>query len=413
MANQSIKAAFERLWQHTVLAINKATVKVDTTLSQEGKAADAKAVGEALAGKQPIGNYIKTINGNAPDENGDIVVEISSGEMEQIQSDWNVSNRADLAYIKNKPFYEDANGWATLRPCTELRPFVLNTSFNVFVYEGQALFNGFTVGDTYRITWDGISYECVAQDANALIPGAIACGNCAPFGYIGNNEPFIVIYTVASNGNWETFCSLTDTSAGGLHSVGIEKVGNEVHKLDSKFLHAPDWNVWDKRQAGYIDNKPFGTIPSGTIVIEETTVVVGENHLGVVYGEPNIGPYNYIVEFDGVNYPITCKVTEYAGIVEYWLIYESNGETVFGLGKNFQGASEILVVSSAIPGKHTFKVTLAEDVVEKIESKYLPDNIGDSSLPEVTTADAGKFLRVTDEGVWAAVAMIDVSEVGL
>lgn len=49
MANQSIKAAFERLWQHTVLAIDKATVKVDTTLSQEGKAADAKVVGEAFS----------------------------------------------------------------------------------------------------------------------------------------------------------------------------------------------------------------------------------------------------------------------------------------------------------------------------------------------------------------------------
>lgn len=35
-----------------------ASVELDTTLTQSGKAADAKAVGDALAGKQPIGDYI-------------------------------------------------------------------------------------------------------------------------------------------------------------------------------------------------------------------------------------------------------------------------------------------------------------------------------------------------------------------
>ena len=84
--------------------------EVDSTLSKSGQAADAKIVGEALAGKQPIGNYIKTINGEAPDENGDIVIEISSDEMEQVQSDWDVNDEANAAYIKNKPFGEDDNG---------------------------------------------------------------------------------------------------------------------------------------------------------------------------------------------------------------------------------------------------------------------------------------------------------------
>lgn len=35
MANQSIKAAFERLWQHTVLAIDKATVKNAVTYTAQ------------------------------------------------------------------------------------------------------------------------------------------------------------------------------------------------------------------------------------------------------------------------------------------------------------------------------------------------------------------------------------------
>ena len=54
-------------------------VALDTTLTQSGKAADAKAVGDALAGKQPSGNYVQSVNGTAPDENGNVEVEGSGG----------------------------------------------------------------------------------------------------------------------------------------------------------------------------------------------------------------------------------------------------------------------------------------------------------------------------------------------
>ena len=57
------------------------SVTVDTTLSVSGQAADSATVGEkvteltnAVAGKQPIGTYIQTVNGVAPDENGNVEV---------------------------------------------------------------------------------------------------------------------------------------------------------------------------------------------------------------------------------------------------------------------------------------------------------------------------------------------------
>ena len=71
-----------------VAAINEAvqtgsgcgsTVELDTTLTQSGKAADAKAVGDALAGKQDSGNYVKSVNGTAPDESGNVTVETGGG----------------------------------------------------------------------------------------------------------------------------------------------------------------------------------------------------------------------------------------------------------------------------------------------------------------------------------------------
>lgn len=55
------------------------TVELDTTLTQSGKAADAKAVGDALAGKQDSGNYVKSVNGTAPDASGNVTVEAGGG----------------------------------------------------------------------------------------------------------------------------------------------------------------------------------------------------------------------------------------------------------------------------------------------------------------------------------------------
>ena len=48
---------------------------IDATLTESGKAADAKAVGDALANKQPKGDYVKSVNGTSPDANGDVAIE--------------------------------------------------------------------------------------------------------------------------------------------------------------------------------------------------------------------------------------------------------------------------------------------------------------------------------------------------
>lgn len=48
---------------------------IDATLAESGKAADAKAVGDALANKQPKGYYVKSVNGNTPDASGNVTVE--------------------------------------------------------------------------------------------------------------------------------------------------------------------------------------------------------------------------------------------------------------------------------------------------------------------------------------------------
>lgn len=86
------------------------SVKLDTTLTQSGKAADAKAVGDALAGKQPKGDYVKRVNGVAPDDSGNVAVPSGADGV----SSWN-----DLT---DRPFGGEAGMEITFDPKTHTEP---------------------------------------------------------------------------------------------------------------------------------------------------------------------------------------------------------------------------------------------------------------------------------------------------
>lgn len=81
-----------------------------------------------------------------------------------------------------------------------------------------------TVGEKYKVLWDGQLYEVEAADCSA-ITGEVAIGNGTAFGLSGNNEPFIIVYTSDSD---VTFIALADTASTS-HTVAIYKVtsGND------------------------------------------------------------------------------------------------------------------------------------------------------------------------------------------
>ena len=100
-------------------------IQIDTTLSVEGAAAEAKAVGEALAELASFGyvdNKVASLVNSAPqtldtlneiaralgnDPNFSTTILQLLGEKvdrdELVQSDWNETNENSLAFIKNKP----------------------------------------------------------------------------------------------------------------------------------------------------------------------------------------------------------------------------------------------------------------------------------------------------------------------
>lgn len=92
-------------------------VELDTTLSKSDKAADAKAVGDALATKQPVGDYalsseVKSISvlvGDTP-----VAEQINAVAVDTV-ADWDQTDESALDYIKNKPVEatsDDVMAWA-------------------------------------------------------------------------------------------------------------------------------------------------------------------------------------------------------------------------------------------------------------------------------------------------------------
>ena len=139
-----------------------------------------------------------------------------------VQPDWNQNDETAQDYVKNRPFY------------TSLVEIVLvEESTLSFVEDGGLYSTEFpstfeaTVGETYKVYWDGTAYECTCRYFN----GRLYIGNLS-FINVGSDtgEPFI---TMIHNG-LGIACGTPDTSAS--HTFSINGLTQEVVKIDEKYL---------------------------------------------------------------------------------------------------------------------------------------------------------------------------------
>ena len=100
--------------------------------------------------------------------------------------------------------------------------------------EGMALFADavpLEKGKTYKVSFDGVLYNCVAFDCMFMDAYTIAIGNGAIFGYpVASNEPFAVA-TVQAAGMSGAMC--TDTLS---HTIKIAEDVEEVHTIPKKYI---------------------------------------------------------------------------------------------------------------------------------------------------------------------------------
>ena len=147
----------------------------------------------------------------------------NTGSQSFVQPDWNQNDETQPDYVKNRPFYT-GDPVETVLVEESTVTFVENSG--LYVTEFPSTFAA-TVGETYKVYWDGTVYECTCVDShNTPIIGNLSItGDGSDTG-----EPFVMGIL---NGQGITIVT-ADTSAS--HTVSISGVVQEVVKIDPKYL---------------------------------------------------------------------------------------------------------------------------------------------------------------------------------
>lgn len=150
----------------------------------------------------------------------------NTGSQSSVQSDWNQNDETQPDYVKNRPFYMGAPVETVL---VEESTVSFADAGGPYEAQFQSTFVA-TVGEAYKVYWDGSAYECTCADFNGngvignLSIGGQGSDTGEPFIMIVHNAIGIQIYTA-------------DTSAS--HTFSISVFAPEVVKIDQKYLPSP------------------------------------------------------------------------------------------------------------------------------------------------------------------------------
>ena len=140
-----------------------------------------------------------------------------------VQPDYNQNDSTATDYIKNRPFYTGDPSETVL---VEESTVSFSGSGGMYLAQIQSNFEA-TVGETYKVTWDGAAYECVCVDfRNSLFIGNLSIAGAGsdtgePFLMEINNGSGIGIYT-------------KNTSAS--HTISISGSIAEVVQIPDKYI---------------------------------------------------------------------------------------------------------------------------------------------------------------------------------
>ena len=139
------------------------------------------------------------------------------------QPDWNQNDSTQPDYVKNRPFY---TGNPVETVLVEESTVTFATVDGMYMGQFPSTFAA-TVGETYKVYWDGAAYECTCVDFRHTP----AIGNLSIMGAGSDTgEPFLMGIL---NGE-EIQIVTADTSAS--HTFSISGFTQEVVKIDAKYL---------------------------------------------------------------------------------------------------------------------------------------------------------------------------------
>ena len=265
-----------------------------------------------------------------------------------VQSDWNQNDATKPDYVKNRPFYTETVETVLVEEST----VSFADAGGAYGAQVQSTFVA-TVGEAYKVYWDGSAYECTCADFN----GYPAIGNLSIAGAGSDTgEPFVMM---VNNGVGMEIVS-TDTSAS--HTFSISGFVKEVVKIDPK----------------YIRDMYYTGDPVETAVVEESTASFADDGNGLYTAkipatfEATVGE-TYKVSWDGTVYESACVATGKACAIGNLSILGIGSDTGEPFIMAVTNGKEITIVTADTSASHTFSINRFTTEVVKIDEKYLPD----------------------------------------
>ena len=349
-------------------------MSIDTSLTQAGSAADAKAVGDALNEKQPKGNYLTSDDGNELDNRIKV--------LEDNKADWNQNDETAKDYVKNRTHYEKKE---ELEASIHIgnSPIVSDSVWNE-LYEQRRTAKYINYVGKYEYFYDG------DEDGTTHF-------------YISDPERNLryLVYRDSSLVAGAQRVDNTNMYTNLIVFYSVQKT--EVHQLDEKFIpdsiaritdipeipeHVQaDWNQNDPTAPNYIKNRPFYTDRRWACIHEPQTI---QNWNGNWVSEYDDGSQflnnNYP---DGTVFKIVVGSDEYVGtykvpgnfvgngslLPDNYLDYPDTGED-FAICYYGYDSFQIITRKPLTVCKVSVYMLEGEEV-HKIDPKYLPDQSKD------------------------------------
>lgn len=310
-------------------------IELDKTLTKEGFAADAKAVGDVIA-------------------NLDI-----GGNIEQVQVDWEQNDSTQPDYIKNRPFGGTFTLIDTGNVCSFVHTFTAQDYISVDYID-------IDLREKYRVIYNGTNYDV---------------DNQSPYNYqliLGDssfvNYPF---YITASDEMAYWGVNLKSKSSEEC-TIEVYALEGDIKKIDPKYLpevkeqEQADWDQNDSSQIDYIKNRPF---------YESVSLIMNSDVCGFTRTFTNRDnwflPYSsvdtrekYRVTFDGISYDVENQST-------YGLTLGDNGFMEYPFyvsATDDMDVWNITVRASDMDVEHTIQVAAIEGEIKKLDAKFLPDD---------------------------------------
>ena len=186
----------------------------------------------------------------------------NTGSQSGVQPDWNQNDATKPDYVKNRPFYTGDHVETVLVEESTVS-FSFGAVEGVYMGELKSTFSA-TVGETYKVSWDGTVYECTCAEFS----GQATIGNLSIAGAGSDTgEPFLVV----NNGGGINI-GTTDTSAS--HTISISGyIESVVVKINPKYLPMASKTEPGIIALGNLDNNVLGLVEKAYFTPISTQVV--------------------------------------------------------------------------------------------------------------------------------------------